>query len=58
MLAGGDPGETPTAEAIQAELASLGRFAEPAIQFVIGQTSDRPTRGRLEAILAEVRGGK
>jgi hypothetical protein len=57
-LAGGGPGETPTAEAIKAELASLGRFAEPAIQFAILQTSDPSTRGRLEVILADVRDGK
>lgn len=56
-IAGSD-GEKPTAEAVKAELASLGRFAEPAIQFAIGQTGDRPTRSRLEAILAEIRGGK
>ena len=46
---------SPRSEAVKAELVSLGRFAEPAIQFVIGQTSDPTTRGRLEAILAEVR---
>jgi hypothetical protein len=57
-LAGAGPDERPTAEAIKAELAALGRFAEPAIQFVMGQTADVPTRSRLEAILAEVRGGK
>jgi hypothetical protein len=57
-LAGSGRGEKPAAEVVQAELARLGRFAEPAIQFVIGQTSDGPTRSRLEAILAEVRGGK
>jgi hypothetical protein len=57
-LAGNTSGETPTAEAIKAELTTLGRFAEPAIQFAIGQTNDPPTRGRLEAILAQIRDGK
>jgi hypothetical protein len=57
-LVGGGPDEKGTAEAVQAELASLGRFAEPAIQFVIGQTNDLRTRSRLETILAGVRGGK
>jgi hypothetical protein len=52
-LTGGDA----NAKTIKAELASLGRFAEPAIQFAIGQTSDRQTRERLEAIRTEVRGG-
>ena len=37
-------------------LAAPGRFAEPALQFVIGQTSNVPTRSRLEATLAEIRG--
>ena len=57
-LAGSGAGEQPTADSIKAELASLGRFAEPAIQFAILQTSEQPTRGRLEAILAGIRGGK
>jgi len=52
------PGEEPAAEAVQAELSSLGRFAEPAIEFAIGQTSDPATRNRLEAVLAGIRGGK
>ncbi|MBI2824060.1 MAG: hypothetical protein HYX69_05125 [Planctomycetia bacterium] len=57
-LAGGGPGETPAADAVKAELASMGRFAEPAIQFVIGQTSDAAVRGRLQAILADIRAGR
>jgi hypothetical protein len=57
-LAGSGADEKPTVDAVQAELASLGRFAEPAIQFVIGQTADPPTRGRLEAILTDIQVGK
>jgi hypothetical protein len=56
-LAGRDRDEQPTAESVEAELASLGRFAEPAVQFAIGQTSDVAARRRLEAILAQIRGG-
>jgi hypothetical protein len=56
-LAGGAPGEVPTADAVKAELKLLGRFAEPVIQFAISQTSDPTMCGRLEAILAEIRGG-
>jgi hypothetical protein len=56
---GGNKADDKSAEAaVKAEVASLGRFAEPAIQFVIGQTSDQPTRDRLKAILANVRGHK
>ncbi|MEX2318048.1 MAG: hypothetical protein WD669_12900 [Pirellulales bacterium] len=47
--------EKPSPDAVKAELATLGRFAEPALQFMIGQTSDPPTRGRLETILADLR---
>jgi hypothetical protein len=57
-LAGSGSGETPTAEAVKAAHSKLGRFAEPAIQFAIGQTTDTPTRDRLLAILADVRSGK
>jgi hypothetical protein len=57
-LAGSSAAEMPSPEATKAELASLGRFAEPAIQFIVSQTSDPPTRGRLETILAEIRAGK
>lgn len=56
-LAGNGRDETTTPAAIKAELASLGRFAEPAIQFNISQTSDPTTRDRLEAILTEIPGG-
>jgi hypothetical protein len=58
VLAGSGADEQPSAESVQAELATLGRFAEPAIQFAIGQTSDPPSRVRLAAILADIRGGK
>ncbi len=45
----------PSAEAIKAQLAPLGRFAEPALRFVIGQTTDTASRDRLKAILADLR---
>jgi hypothetical protein len=54
-LTGGNAGEQPTPDAIHAELAALGRFAEPAVEFLIGQTADPPQRARLEAILGDVR---
>jgi hypothetical protein len=57
-LTGAGSDERPAAETIKAELAALGRFAEPALQFMIGQTDDGATRSRLEAVLAEIRGGK
>jgi hypothetical protein len=56
-LAGSGAGKKPTTEAVKAELATLGRFAEPAIQYVVSQTKDAPTRERLQTILAELRGG-
>ena len=34
---------------------SLGRFAEPAIKFAIGQTKDSSIRGRLKEVLVSVR---
>lgn len=57
-IAGSGPNEKPTVAAVEAELASLGRFAEPAIRFVISQTNDPPTLGRLEAVLAGIRDDK
>lgn len=45
----------PSEASISAALAPLGRFAEPALAFVIDQTSDRDVRARLEAILAKLR---
>jgi hypothetical protein len=54
-LGGSKASDKPAEAAVKAELTSLGRFAEPAINFMIGQTSDQPTRDRLKAILAEVR---
>jgi hypothetical protein len=46
---------TASQSAIETELALLGRFAEPALQLVIDQTTDPSTRGKLEAIRAGVR---
>jgi hypothetical protein len=43
---------------IKAEVASLNRFAEPAFQFLIQQTSDAQILARLKATLAEVRAGR
>jgi len=43
---------------VKEELKSLGRFAEPAIQFAISQTSDPTQLGRLKVILATVRNGR
>ena len=57
-LASSVPDEEPVAGAIKAELAALGRFAEPAIQFAISQTNNPSTRSRLEGILTQVRAGK
>jgi hypothetical protein len=54
----GSADEEPTAEAIKTELASLGRFAEPSIQFMIGQTKDPQVRSRLEAIHSGIRDQK
>jgi hypothetical protein len=54
-LVGDASGKKPKSEIVNDELKSLGRFAEPAIQFVISQTSDPATRSRLEAIRAQVR---
>jgi hypothetical protein len=58
VLAGSGADEKATRQAVQAELASLGRFADPAIQLAIDQSGDPATRGRLEAILANIRGAK
>jgi hypothetical protein len=55
-IAGNASEEQPSGEAVKAALAPLGRFAEPAIQFVLGQTSDTTIRSRLVAILADIRG--
>jgi hypothetical protein len=57
-LGGSKAGDKPAEAAVKSELTSLGRFAEPAIRFVIGQTTDPPTKARLQAVLAEVRGHK
>ena len=57
-LAGGTTDDASRAEVVQAELASLGRFAEPAVQYLIAQTGDPAQRGRLEAILTRIREGR
>jgi hypothetical protein len=57
-LVGSETDEKPTEAAVKAELTTLGRFAEPAIQFVLGQTRDPNTLDRLKAILTDVRHGK
>jgi hypothetical protein len=57
-LAGGGASDKPSDEWVKEELKSLGRFAEPAIQFAISQTSDPTQVGRLKAILTTVRSGK
>ncbi len=42
-------------EKVQGELKSLGRFAEPAIQFALSQEQKPARRERLEAVLATLR---
>jgi hypothetical protein len=54
-VAGDSASEQPTPEGVKAELARLGRFAEPALRYTIGQTSDTATRERLEAALVALR---
>jgi hypothetical protein len=55
QLVGSKSNKKPTKEKIDAELKPLGRFAEPAVQFVMGQTTDAATRSQLELILKQVR---
>jgi hypothetical protein len=57
-LVGNSANEKPSNEWVKEELKPLGRFAEPAIQFAISQTSDPTQVGRLKAILSTVRSGK
>jgi hypothetical protein len=57
-LVGSGANDKPSDDWVKEELKSLGRFAEPAIQFAISQTSDSTQVGRLKAILATVRNGK
>ncbi len=57
-LVGDGTGPEPAAETVAEELARLGRFAEPALQYVISQTADRATKARLHVILAQVQEGK
>jgi hypothetical protein len=40
---------------VRNQLKSLGRFAEPAIQFVLSQEKEPARRARLEAALATLR---
>jgi hypothetical protein len=54
-LVGTKPNHNPTKDEIAAELKPLGRFAEPAVQFVMSQTTDTTTRNRLEQVLKQVR---
>jgi hypothetical protein len=54
-VAGDSAGQQPTTESIKAELAKLGRFAEPALRYTIGQIKDAITRERLEAALVAIR---
>jgi hypothetical protein len=56
-LAAQGPHDPASNAAIRTELKSLGRFAEPALQFIIGQTRDADTRTHLEALLTAVRDG-
>lgn len=43
---------------VQGELKALGRFAEPAIQFVLSQEREPTRRDRLEAVLATLQPSK
>jgi hypothetical protein len=45
----------PLSGELLAELKPLGRFAEPALEFLIGQTKDPETRHRLNAVMTQVR---
>jgi hypothetical protein len=56
VLTGDAPDEAPSEKRVEAKLASLGRFAEPAVQFAIDQTNEPWARERLETILAGMRG--
>jgi hypothetical protein len=57
-LVGAGTIDKPSEVWVKQELKSLGRFAEPAIQFAIDQTHDPKQVGRLKAILTNVRTGK
>jgi hypothetical protein len=54
-LVGASANDQPADVWVKEELKSLGRFAEPAIQFAINQTSDPTQVGRLKAVLTTVR---
>src|SRR6185436_4384043 len=57
-LVGTGAKDQPAENWVKEELKSLGRFAEPAIQFAINQTSDPTQVSRLNEILTNVRTGK
>src|SRR4029079_5306361 len=57
-LVGSGANDKPSEIWVKEELKSLGRFAEPAIQFAINQTSDPTQVGRLKTILTTVRNGR
>jgi hypothetical protein len=57
-IAGNANEPKPTDDAIKARLKQLGRFAEPAIQFLVSTTNDAATRDRLNAVLGQLRSGK
>ncbi|REK12000.1 MAG: hypothetical protein DWQ37_13345 [Planctomycetota bacterium] len=48
-------GEQASAESVATELARLGRFAAPEIEFVMAQTKEASAQARLKEILAEIR---
>ncbi len=54
----GSANETGAPGTMQDELVTLGRFVEPALQFLIGQTSEPQTRRKLETILTDIRSGR
>jgi hypothetical protein len=55
VLAEPNAATPPTNQAVKFALAPLGRFAEPAVQFIISQTADQGARERLETVLAGLR---
>jgi hypothetical protein len=57
-LAGKNTDDKPSDEWVSHELKSLGRFAEPAIQFAISQTKNPIQINRLKAVLTKVGPGK
>ncbi len=57
-LVGTGENNRPSEARTKEELKSLGRFAEPAVQFAISQTRNPIQVGRLQAILTTLRNGK